>query len=302
MSLLRFLSKDIISAFGLEVRRVPRVAELGRSLQSGDPVTFDYMPSLRGAALLAIPLADTRGLGAMGLPLDPASHPHVRAALAARRAAAGDPARCKSVVREVLAPYYRLVRPGSALAALDLDGSEARGFGDVAAMGWLYPWAGKTVAQTLRGRRIALAMDALQYGRRLSVAQGLTAFGPVGPNKLTLEVTRICRLVRSVSDNGFTPYNRKSPLRVTALRRDGDYRWLVETGHHRFAVAASFSIDSLPALVNGVVRREDAGLWPQVVAGRFTTEGALRLFDRIWDGQPSGCCADWLAETGRGWI
>lgn len=296
MSVLRFLSKDIINSFGYEIRRVPHPSDIAAEpIQSGDPITYQYMPRLRGSAVFEIAVEDARGLNCLGLQFRPESHPFVRAALAARDSVSETVS--PAIVHEVLSEYYRQVCPSSALEAVDLTTTEAPGLKNVRAAGWLLPWADKTVAETMRGREIAMRLDALQYGKMLPYSEGITAFGPVGTRKLALEVARLHHLITSIAENGFDPVNRKNPMKVVGLRKNESYRWLVAAGHHRFAVCAAFFIRLVPAMVVDIVRREDCEHWPQVVAGNFTPEGAGALFDRLYDGVPPPVCAGW---TGAG--
>ncbi|MER9303835.1 ParB/RepB/Spo0J family partition protein [Mesorhizobium sp. M0293] len=290
MKLLRFISKDIINSLGYEVRRVPRAAEVSSTVRSGiDPVTFQYMPRVRGSAVIEIRLQDTRGLNCLGLPFRPACHPFVRTALAAKTGL-----EATSKVRSILEEFYGSVQPATAREAVDVTLGDAPGLQGVPAAGWVYPWADKSVEETLRGRQTAMGLDALQYGKMLSFSEGLTAFGPVGAKKLNLEVERIQRLIASIATNGFDLFNRRNPLKVIGLRRGDNYRWIVLAGHHRFAACAAFSIAAVPAMVVDIVRYEDCSYWPQVVSGIYTVSGARAVFDRLFEGVPARVCNGWL--------
>lgn len=286
MSLPLFLVRELFKTLGYEVRRVPKVAAvISDEREVIDPVTAQYLQAPAG---YEVPLAETRGLFALGLPLREDIHPFVRASVIAKERV--EPA---SEIRSVLARYYEAVTPRTALEVVDLAEEEAPGLADVPPEGWTFPWSDRSVEQTMMARRRSMRLDALQYGKRMPPGQGFTAFGPAGEAKLDLEVLRIERLVRSYATEGFRPFDRKNPLRVTALRRDNDYRWLVADGHHRFAACAAFSIKTVPAIVRSLVRREDHEFWPQVVSGVFRPEGALKLFDRLFRGEPARICRDW---------
>lgn len=295
MSVLRFVSKDIINAMGYEIRRVPRASDAAKApVRSGDPITYQYMPRVRGSAVFEIRLEHARGLHTLGLRFDPAVHPFTRAAAAARASE-----RPTEALREVLTAYYETVCPSTALDAVGLESTFAPGLRGVPAAGWVFPWSDKSIAESMMGRQTALRMDALQYGKMLPPSEGITAFGPVGSRKLELEISRLDKLIRSVAEHGFEPFNTKNPLKVIGLRRDKTYRWVVAAGHHRFAVCAAFAIPSVAAMVVDVVRREDCEYWPQVVTGVFSPRGALALFDRLYDGVPAPVCTGWAERAGR---
>ncbi len=115
----------------------------------------------------------------------------------------------------------------------------------------------------------------------------------MGPSKLALQVSRLHQLLQSVRSRGFEPFARNAPTKVVALRKNGDYRWFIDEGQHRFALGGALGLESMPAMVTSVVRREDARLWPQVVSGTFTEKGALELFDRVFNGIPAPVAQNW---------
>jgi hypothetical protein len=105
------------------------------------------------------------------------------------------------------------------------------------------------------------------------------------------------RLLNSFNTRGFYGFDPRAPLQVAALRQGKEYRWLIKSGQHRFATAAAFQMEVLPAMVTEIIRREDASFWPQVVRGVITETGAKLVFDRIFNGVPAGVCAAWIDAT-----
>lgn len=292
MSLPHFLAKELFKVLGYEVRRVPNVATvMSRGCEVIDPVTTQY---LQAPAVYEVAVAETRGLFALGLPLREDIHPFVKAAVIAKGHVNPGPQ-----IRAILTRYYDAVTPRAALEVVDLTEEDAPGLSGVPPEGWIFPWSDRSVEQTMKARRRSMRLDALQYGKSMPPGQGFTAFGPAGEAKLDLEVMRIERLVRSCTANGFRSFDRKNPLRVTALRREKAYRWLVADGHHRFAACAAFSIKSVPVIVRNIVRREDHEYWPQVVSGVFQPSGALKLFDRLFQGEPARICHGWDSANGE---
>lgn len=298
MAVLRSLTKIAINHFGYDIRRVADPVSVHVEPSDLDPVTLEYMPHRRGHAVIEVATEDLRAFHALALPLRRDCHPFVRAIAAALEEGSGDGAR--AAIEAVLRDYYDRVRPASAADVLGVpldDIPALRDFApnseghpiDVNAL----PWSGRSPAQVKEGRRLTAVYEGLQNGVLAKVEDGVTSFGPVQQAKLALEVGRLFRLFESVKTRGFRRFEPRAPLQVAAFRRNSEYRWVINSGQHRFATAAAFGIETLPAMVTEVIRRDDAALWPQVVSGVFTLPGAISVFDRIFDGVPAPVCRGW---------
>lgn len=287
----RFLALRAIRSLGYEVRRVADPARLEIEPAGTDPVTLEYCLSKRGYAVLEIPLEGCRAFHSLGLPLDSDVHPFVTAFEAAlRNENAG---KGRQAIEKILTQYYASVQPSSALEVVGLTGQDAPGLRNVPPIGYLLPWSENGVTEIISRRERSLMYVGMRYGINPAAGAGHTFFGPVQPAKLELQVTRLHTLLEAVRSQGFKPFARNFPTKVAALRKNGRNRWLVEEGQHRFALGGALKIATIPAIVTSVVRREDAALWPQVVAGVFTEKGALDLFDRIYDGAPAPIARAW---------
>lgn len=290
--MLRQLARLALNHLGYDVRRVASPASVHVPEAGADPITFEYMPQRRGHAVFEIPVEDARAFQSLALPLTPQCHPFV---LAFRSALweQGDEA-ARSSIEGILRAYYERVCPTSAAEVLGVSAEEAPGLGGVGPHSQLLPWTGTSLGEEIqRFQRIA-RFEGLQNGFVTHVRDGLTSFGPVRPAKLTLEVARLYRLVASVKSRGFIRFDRRSPLEVAAIRSGNQYKWVINSGQHRFAMAAALEIGSVPAIVTEVIRREDAAHWPQVVSGVFSERGALSVFDRMFDGSPAPVCETWI--------
>lgn len=294
MSWLRVLATRVLNSLGYDVRRVPS-SKIHTAAPGADPVAFEYLPSLRGRAIFDIPVEDARAFHSLALPLRPQEHPFVRAIDRALRDE--NPEEPRQSLQSVLADYYGTVRPSSASEAVGLGDKDAPGLRGIPPPGYLLPWWDKTIEETIQGRSRAMRLVGLENGVTTSVEEGLTAFGPVKEGKLALEVDRLHKLLQLVKSSGFVPFRQESPMKVSALRRNGAYKWLIEQGQHRFAMAAALGVRTVPAMVSNVVRREDAPHWPQVVSGVFTEAGALSVFDRIFDAVPAPACNAWIGSS-----
>lgn len=301
MRVLRALTKIAINRFGYDVRRVASSANIHSAGPGADPVTFEYQPNRRGYVLFDVALLDARAFGALALPLRPDRHPLVRAMALAL--AETDEMAARAAIEDIMRGYYEAVRPASAFDVIGIDPDAAPGLRDAVPGSddhpidaSVLPWNGRAPAEIREVRRRTATFEGLQHGVRSRLEDGVTAFGPVTQTKLTLEVDRLLKLLKSVRSRGFIRHDPRTPLQVAGLRRGEEYRWLIHSGQHRFAAAAAFGVDTLPAMVTQVIRGDDARYWPQVVSGIFTEAGATAIFDRIFDGSPAPVCEPWITK------
>lgn len=288
--------RKALRPFNLDVARIGATAAWLDRDDVTDPLTYLYFSEMRRTPLVSVRVSDAR-LGATGFTFGhDAGNPFTIAF--ARAAAAPDPAAARISVRAVLADYYESVRPRAALDVLSLRPDEAPGLANVDAAHFLLPWGSESVEERAWRLRLWAFAGSLANRRKIVLPKhGMTDFGPVSERKLALEVQRVLALDESLKANGFRP-SARHPLEVVGLRRGGDYRWLAMRGRHRFAACAAWAIDSVDARVTKVIRREDVCTWPRVVSGAFTQQGALRVFDRLFRGQPPACGLAWARRTG----
>ena len=291
MKSIRFLALQGIRSLGYDLRRVASPASLSIEPIGTDPLTLEYCPSKRGYGVLEIPIDICRGFHSLGLPLQSNLHPFVQAYQSAFPLQGTD--RELAEITRVLEEYYDCVRPRSASQVLGLAERDAPGLQGVPPIGYILPWWEQDVEEMTRGRARSLEYVGMRYGIATTAESGHTFFGPVGSSKLALQVARLHRLWQSVRDRGFQPFGRDAPTKVVALRKDGSYRYMIAEGQHRFALGAALNAESIPAMVTSVIRREDVQFWPQVVSGVFSEEGALALFDRLFEGRPAAVTQSW---------
>ena len=288
----RELIRRTLNQFGYDIYRVGKSAVQDLAHPAMDPLTFEYIPQRRGFAVFNVRMMDVRGFFGLAL-ITRQMHPFFWAM--SRALDEEDEEVRRQIVETTLADYYGAVQPSSALDVVDLEEADAPGLVGVPSFSFIMPWSPRDVAELTEGRARSVRFEGIQYGRISNIGDGLTAFGPVTPAKLALEVHRICILLSSVRRRGFSPAFFEGPLKVTGLRRGDNYRWSTESGQHRFAMAGAVGLNTVPARVLGIVRREDARYWPQVVNGTFTVAGAEKVFDRIFDARPARVCAPWIA-------
>lgn len=286
----RLFALDTIRALGYEVRRVVPPTD---SVRDVDPITIDYLLSQRGHTLLHVPIADARGLHALGLRFRSDTHPFVRACDVVK--GNSQIASQRHHIRTCLTAYYALTQPASALDVVDLNATKAPGLFGQPAFNYLLPWWESSLVEIAASREKALRQIAMR-NRIDPHGKGHPFFGPLTGARLDLEVERLAKLLTLTKRHGFKSFLPRSPMKVAALRSGHSYRWIVEQGQHRFALAATLGLAELPAMLLSIVRREDAAFWPQVKSGIYTESGALDLFDRLFQGEPSSTCSKWLAS------
>ena len=111
---------------------------------------------------------------------------------------------------------------------------------------------------------------------------GFGAFGPVSEEAGERQYLRFRECADSIRRSG---YREEAPIRVELLWRGGDWRGRILDGSHRCAALVALGYERVPAvLARGAVRRSDAGRWPGVRSGMYTTSQALDVFDRWFDG------------------
>lgn len=281
-----FVSRRLLRLLGLDLKKTGGATLWLPERADIDPVTYSYFIDLRHVPTFPVDVRDVR-LGVMGFAYDKAAaNPFVLAF----GKAAGDGA--AAGVEAVLSSYYEAVRPASACEAMGLTERDAPGLARLPAHLCVAPWGTESIEQRDRRTRMWTAKDGLANRTMVTARDGLTAFGPVSPRKLDLEVKRTLKLAASMREKGYLD-GGFDPPEVFGLRVDGDYRWIVIRGQHRFGACAAFGIDTVPARVTKIVRREDAAEWPHVVGGTYTIEGALKVFDRLFDARPPGCASAW---------
>ncbi|HEY8591347.1 MAG TPA: ParB N-terminal domain-containing protein [Sphingomicrobium sp.] len=293
MTVARAYIKLLLNKIGYEVRPLASPASLEIVPEGADPVTYEYHAKRRGLALFDVWLRDVRSFNTLALPLTVQCNPFVRALAAALHAQ--DEKGARTQLEAVLSEFYEKVQPSCALDLLGVRIDQAPGLRSVPPRGSVPPWYSDTTAEYEDGWRHGGALEALQNGLIWAPDIGTTHFGPARPEKISLEAKRLMSLLRSVRRRGFIHHQPRAPLQVNAHRRDGEYRWVITGGEHRLALAKVLGVEHVLAMVTRVIRREDSAYWPNVANGLYTHEGALRVFDRIFDGEPAPICQRWLS-------
>lgn len=233
--------------------------------------------------LVAAPRALGRGKVFLSLSAD-GPHPFVRAVTAGRKAAARGDALSVKAITTHLQGFYDTVQPRTlgerfALAPDDCAAELASAPPNVELLPW-HSWS----LSTRMAERVEKARGGRWPGWRNQPVAGWSSGGPASVERIHRETERLHRLGRSILASGYRRDDGPDgDVVAVALLREGDWRWQVRSGQHRAAVAAAVGIDPLPVRIVALIDRRDVSVWPQVASGVYTVEGALRMFDRVFD-------------------
>jgi hypothetical protein len=260
-------------------------ADFGQRVE--DPRLSAYLDQVGGPCSMEV-LAG-QGLSFNAFTLGPKSrHPWY---LAAQAFAEGADERA----RLMLEKYYELVRPASLVEWHDLAPEDCPGLAGWPRHAWsIMPWKPADPGEAIRKAEAAQREENRKHGLDAGMEVGSKAFGPVSEAKLEIELKRIAELAKSISLNGFRYDAQDIDLGGRFLVADGCWRWLPTAGMHRIPVASALGIREFTLRVVSVVRRDESSLWPQVKSGLFTEQGALQLFDRLFEGRAPKCASAWV--------
>lgn len=198
-------------------------------------------------------------------------------------------AHVEELLRERLCAFYRDWQPSTAAAFLGLPDSEIPALKNVPPWGVPWPWEPHDIDRRSALRRSTVAREnANVLGRKLSIDHGWKFCGPVTDEKLEVEVERLMRLIKSIRLNGVQRQDGfDGDMSATLLcNTEGEWRWQLLSGQHRFAVMASIGIDVLPIRVDSFVRGNEVEHWTGVVSGIYSSRTAMKLFDRFFECLP----------------
>lgn len=256
--------------------------------QSGHPLAFSYR--YPGRTLLIDAPAE-HGIGFLNHPATPSD-----AVKRAINQAFISPGCERSLLREALGSFYSHWQPANVADYFRLAPSDCPRLKELPAWLSYWPWDQRYFTQSNLMRDAAQQQGHFDVTRApFNLPSRWKCSGPVSEAKLDIEVDRLARLVESVRGRGFHRRDTvDGDIRVVILlHADGRWRWCVSCGHHRTAVMVALGVSSLPVRIVNFIRRDEAAMWPGVVAGRFDVASALQVFDDCFlaasNGQGMSC-------------
>ncbi len=190
-----------------------------------------------------------------------------------------------------LAKFYQNWQPADAASAvLGLAESCAGLRGLPPHLFYLVPWRSLSVEEIEHEVQHWYRKDLIEHGFppfEIDVS-GFKHNGPVRPELLNAEVARLRSIVPILQNRGYD--RRFGDVSVWLLKRGDDLRFINRGGFHRTAAYDALGHKVIPAkLVEpGIFDVDDVDFWPQVRAGRWTREEALRYVDHLFDFDSKG--------------
>lgn len=184
----------------------------------------------------------------------------------------------------VLKRYYNRFQPQNGLEAVvgwDFEFDRLRDFPSYVI---LPPWNPNTVDEERKGAESWTLQDNAEHGApHLDISDGCNYHGPVSNEKGVLEWKRLIAVYESIQAYGYDL--SQGAVRVNVLRRDGEFRYLAVSGHHRIAAVAALGHSEVPSTLrfNWIIDRSEAEYWPQVRRNVWTKEAAESYFDHLFD-------------------
>lgn len=281
--------KSLFRTVGYDLKRVDDLKPVDLRDETADPRLFSYFGGQYRPLLIKVPTRRAASLSVFPMD-DKAGHPFVHAVDQARQS--DHP---RDAIRSVLTEYYDVVRPENAADWLGFDDQEVPKLADEPPWARVLPWKGKTIEARRKAVIELSPVESQNGGARLSIDHGWKTFGPVSEQLLEVEVNRLYSLLCSIRDNGFQRHDGETgDLTASILwRSEDEWKCKVSGGVHRACVLRALDYEMIPVRLIRFVRPEDAEIWPNVQSGIFTAQQALRLFDRLIDGELPAVAAAW---------
>lgn len=125
------------------------------------------------------------------------------------------------------------------------------------------------------------------FGDDLDETQGSHFLGPVSPLFLTREYNRLTAIYDSIKAHGFDVDIQTDTIRGYFLLSEGNYKFVIVGGNHRVAVLNALGVEKIPVELHpnrpALVSRDEAKDWPLVQAQTFSLQGAMLVFDSIFN-------------------
>lgn len=106
-----------------------------------------------------------------------------------------------------------------------------------------------------------------------------------------LELGYVTKLIESIGERGYLRNNTpdgdiRGELLVKKDGRKGQYRIIIRSGQHRYAVLLARGDQEIPVRIfnklPGVIRMEEVNCWPNVVNGTYTAGAAGLVFEKFF--------------------
>jgi len=188
----------------------------------------------------------------------------------------GDPSHpFVAAIREgcvALETYYSRVQPKSLVEWHQVDPADPR---ETAVPAWEVPWI----------ERVDRLPPPGECG--LVAEHGVSFYGPVTREKLSLEYRRLTSLAESIAANGYRPDRHGDIDGYFMFDEDSQFRFFVRGGKHRAAALAATGTAMVPVAFKQDwprhVALRDSPDWPLVRDGQLSESVARQIFLKYFD-------------------
>ncbi len=189
----------------------------------------------------------------------------------------------------ILKKYYTAFNPKNAQEALIANFQKPFSLAAAPyyASRFLIPWSTVSIDKATRSvESIAKNENREHANSSTGIEGGDLLLGPVSEEKGRIEYKRYHLIYQSIKTNGYQRNgSNDGDIKVYVLERDGDYRYLVNSGAHRMTAVSACGLKEVPArlLCAKIIKEEEVIFWPQVQMGLWDEENALIYFNHLFD-------------------
>lgn len=239
-------------------------------LSGKDCTALDNAP----AVIVNVPVSDIYTFTVSKIPLLDSSNPFVGAACALVD-------KDRNRAERILENYYNIDPPATAAQVLGINSESLRNIDSYCTE---FPWEDASSDSARQRRKLMSVLERIQHGLPPDDILETSSFGPCSASKIKLEVDRIDKLIKSITDKGYQCDNLLNHCWGYALLDDSRTKVIIKGGQHRCVVLAALGFDKIPVLMhlNKTIRRAEIGKWPAVIAGQMSEREALKYFNSFF--------------------
>jgi hypothetical protein len=190
----------------------------------------------------------------------------------------------------LLESQHRTYQPQTIAECLALEAPDSQPWRNLPLQARVMPWEKVSPTEKMVQVELQIAKDNVQRGAKLDVSAGLGIVGPVTQQKGQLEYEALVKLIRSVEQHGYRRHDGVDGdiFAVMLISNSGETRFLIRQGTHRINALDALSYKTIPIRIVPArsVRVAEAGSWPHVRDGMYRVDEAVKLFSRLFEGQP----------------
>lgn len=158
------------------------------------------------------------------------------------------------------------------------------------------PWEDASVEDKFRTFPVAVKKDRYKSGFKINSNDPIEIMRLNKLASFDSHIRQYVNLLDSIGKRGVLQGGRYGYISAFILMDGDSWRWIIGgEGNHRAVVASALDYSELDVLVDGVVRKEDSRWWPNVCNGLYTTSQAEKVFDDIFNANPSPVYSSWIS-------